>query len=161
VIKSLFLCTALLFATAGTALAQDSFGAGVSFYDDDTETGVGFNLDYGKAIVDRPQAAVAAVGEFGLNRFDAGNAYSYLGGVRVQGKLADRVMPFGQFLIGAERWSENNNLALQPGFGVEVALNPYMNVRAQVDFRNVRYDDDVNETYQRYSFGIAIPLPRR
>jgi hypothetical protein len=161
IVKSLFVCTALIAATAGTAFAQDTVGAGVSFYDDEIETGVGFNLDYGKAVIDRDQAAFAVVGEFGLNRFEEATATSYLGGVRVQGKLANRVLPYGQFLIGAEHCCESTNLALQPGFGVDVAINPYLNVRAQVDFRNVRYEDDINETYQRYTVGISIPVGRR
>jgi hypothetical protein len=154
-------CTAFLAATAVPAFAQDSLGAGVSFYDDEIETGVGFNVDYSKSFVGRDQIALAAVGEFGLNRFDEVTATSYLGGIRVQGALAPRVMPFGQFLIGAEHCCESTNLALQPGFGVDVAISPLVNLRAQVDFRNVRYEDDLNETYQRYTVGISLPLSRR
>ena len=162
-LKLFVVCSALLVATAAPAFAQDSIGAGVSFYDDDIETGVGFNVDYSKAFVGNDQVALAAVGEFGLNRFDEGDvtATSYLGGVRVQGALANRVLPFGQFLIGAEHCCDATNLALQPGFGVDIAIGPRVNLRAQVDFRNVRYEDDINETYQRYTVGISLPLQRR
>ena len=92
------------------------------------------------------------------DKFDGATVTSYLGGIRVRGNLNDKIAPFGQFLVGAEHCCGSTETTFQPGVGIDFAINPTLNFRAQVDFRTVRYaEDDLNS--QRYTFGISIPLP--
>ena len=156
-VKTALVSSALLLGLAVPAAAQGQLGAGISFLDS-SSTGAGVTVDYAYPIVPLTRGAVSVVGDFGLNRFDGATVTSYLAGLRVRGNLNSRVAPFGQFLVGAEHCCGSTETALQPGFGVDFAITPTLNFRAQVDFRTVRYEgDDSND--QRYTFGVSLPLP--
>lgn len=157
-VKTILASSSLLLALAVPAAAQGQLGAGISFLHDSSETAPGFTVDYAYPIVPLTRGAIAVVGDFGLNKFDGATATSYLGGIRVRGNLNDKIAPFGQFLVGAEHCCGSTDTTFQPGVGIDFAINPTLNFRAQVDFRTVRYpEDDLNS--QRYTFGISIPLP--
>lgn len=159
-LKSVFVASALLLATAGSAHAQGTVGAGVSFLHSDGGTANGFTVDYSSVGGAKDKAAVGIVGDFGLSRDNGVTGTSYLGGVRVAIPGNEKVKPFAQFLLGAEHCCATTNFAWQPGAGVDIAINANLNVRAQVDFRRVRADGlDFNE--QRYTFGVSVPLGGR
>ena len=156
-VKTALVSSALLLGLAVPAAAQGQLGAGLSFLDS-SSTGAGVTVDYAYPIVPLTRGAVSVVGDFGLNKFDGATVTSYLGGLRLKYNLNDRVSPFGQFLFGVEHCCEFTDTALQPGFGVDFAINPTLNVRAQVDFRSVRFDGGSTNS-QRYTFGVSLPLP--
>lgn len=158
-VKAVFGASALLLALAAPAAAQGQLGAGISFLDS-SDTGAGVTVDYAHPIVPLTKGTISAVGDFGLNKFDGATVTSYLGGLRVRGVVKPKVVAFGQFLIGAEHCCESTEMALQPGLGIEFAVSPKWNVRAQVDFRTVRSSgNSVNS--QRYTFGVSLPVPAR
>ncbi len=158
-IKSFLFGSAFLLAAAVPVAAQGTVGVGVSFLHDSSETAPGFTLDYSQPVVSNDGVSVAAVGDFGLNKFDGATATSYLGGVRVLGNVSEQVGVFGQFLLGAEHCCDSTEFAFQPGFGIDIAINPQVNFRAQVDFRTVRFEGE-NFNSQRYTFGISVPVGR-
>lgn len=151
-------CAAFLLATAAPALAQGTVGAGLSFLHNDGTTATGVSVDYSSAkAATAGKATFGAVGDFDLNHFDGGTVTSYMGGVRVNIPGSAKVQPFAQFLIGAEHCCGETDLAWQPGVGVDFAVSPMLNVRVEIDFRNVRFDGgSTNE--QRYLFGISVPV---
>ena len=159
--KVILAACAMLLVFGGRASAQypDQIGAGMSFTErDGTATGV--TVDYAHPIVPFIKGPLAVLGEFGLNSAEGTTLTSYLGGVRFRWDLTRRVAPFGQFLAGAEHCCGATNVALQPGFGVEIAVMAWMSVRAQVDFRDVWLEgDDVGG--KRYTFGVALPFRGR
>jgi hypothetical protein len=79
--------------------------------------------------------------------------YSLMAGVRVRFPTA-RVTPFAQFLIGH---APLDDLALQPGGGIDWFISPRLGVRAAADFK-IAGDD--GETYKggRLLTGIALRL---
>jgi len=166
-VKAVFASSALLLALAAPAAAQGQsgaassvpqpeLGAGLSFLDS-SDTGTGITVDYGHPVVPFTWGALSAVGDLGLNHFDGATVSSYLGGVRVKGNVAPRISPFGQFLVGAEHCCGVTDFTLQPGVGVDVAINRMLNVRAQVDFRTVQAEQG-NVNTQRYTFGVVLPI---
>jgi hypothetical protein len=157
-VKTILASSSLLLALAVPAAAQGQLGAGISFLRDTSETGAGVTVDYAYPIVPLTRGAIAVVGDFGLNKFDGATLTSYLGGIRVRGNLNDKVAPFGQFLVGAQHCCGETDTTIQPGVGIDFAINPTLNFRAQVDFRNVRFSG-TSYNSQRYTFGISMPLP--
>src|SRR5688572_7421837 len=148
-VKTVLVSSALLLGLAVPAAAQGQLGAGISFLDS-SSTGAGVTVDYAYPIVPLTQGAVSVVGDFGLNKFDGATVTSYLAGLRVRANLNSRVAPFGQFLVGVERCCDSTETALQPGVGVDFAINPTLNFRAQVDFRTVRAEGESFNS-QRYT----------
>jgi hypothetical protein len=134
-------------------------GAGISFLHDDGSTATGFAVDVAKDFMHNDRIAIGGVGDFGLNHFDGANVTSYLGGARVSFLLTNpKVKPFAQFLIGAEHCCGETDFATQLGGGVDIAINPKFNFRAQIDFwRHVNVTlGSFNE--QRFVFGISMPV---
>jgi hypothetical protein len=156
-VKNILFGSALLLATAAPVFAQGTVGAGLSFLHDDGATATGFTIDYASVKPATDKATFGFVGDFGLNKFDGGTVTSYLGGVRVAIPGNAKVKPFAQFVLGAEHAGGETDFALQPGAGVDFVVSPTLDVRVQIDFRNVRFDGgSVNG--QRYTFGVAIPI---
>ena len=156
-VKTVLASSALLLALAAPAHGQGQVGAGISFLDS-SDTGAGVTVDYAYPIVPLIRGAVSVVGDFGLNKFDDATVTSYLGGLRVRGNVKPKVMAFGQFLMGGQHCCGSTNTTLQPGLGMEIAINPRLNFRAQVDFRTVRADGTSSNS-QRYTFGVSLPVP--
>ena len=95
---------------------------------------------------------VAVVGDVAF--YDRKN--TLMGGVRVYGD-GPRVSVFGQFLIGT---APLDDIAWQPGFGVDVHLGRRAAVRAAFD---VKISGDDGSTYigTRLSTGIVVKLGRQ
>ena len=79
-----------------------------------------------------------------------------MGGVRVYG-TGQKVSLFGQFLVGS---APLDDIAFQPGVGVDVQLGRHMAVRAGFD---VKISGDDGSTYvgTRFSTGLVIQLGRQ
>ncbi len=85
---------------------------------------------------------------------------SFLGGGRLT--LGNReAQVFGQFLVGYEHCCGFNDLAWQPGVGLDIRITDLLNLRGQLDFRTVRVDAQdgpVSFREMRYSFGVSLPF---
>jgi opacity protein-like surface antigen len=176
-VKGFVLAALLTVSFAVPAAAQGDLGAGVSFLRDSEETGVGFTIDYAHDISANGPAAISLVGDLGWNSFDFGSTTSFMGGVRVASRANPTFSPFGQFLIGAVRSSlsddicdddlaeafdescSSTDLAFAPGVGVNIAVNPQVNLRAQVDFLIIKFEDET-ENATRFWFGVVLPVGR-
>jgi hypothetical protein len=86
--------------------------------------------------------------------------HSFLGGVRIQNHQP-KVMPFGQILVGVAHAGvsmlgegvSSNDLAIQPGGGVDIRLNSNMGARVQGDFRMIRSEGD---TSNEFRIGVGL-----
>jgi hypothetical protein len=151
-------------ASAQAAADRTVLGVGVSIlYDNEDASANGGVVDVVYHFPANGPIAVGAVGDFALHRYSDGlvslNVTSYLGGVRFTSFASGRVRPFGQFLAGFERCCGSADLALQPGGGIDLVVTDALNLRAQVDFRRVRFEgESFNET--RFTFGISLPVFR-
>ncbi len=79
-----------------------------------------------------------------------------MGGVRVH-STGQKVSLFGQFLVGS---APLDDIALQPGIGVDVQLGKHTALRAGFD---VKISGDDGSTYvgTRFSTGLVIQLGRK
>jgi opacity protein-like surface antigen len=119
---------------------------------------------------------VSAVGEIGgsyktltLNgvKYDY-RLHDFMGGVRVNATERSRVMPFGQFLVGAACYCgttihPSNSFATafswEVGGGADVPVAGPIAARIQVDGRQIR--DGSNSFHQiRFAIGAVLALPR-
>lgn len=133
--------------------------AGISFLHDDATTAAGFAVDVAKDFMHNDRIGIGGVGDFGLNHFDGATVTSYMGGARVNFLIPDaKVKPFAQFLIGAEHCCGTTDFAQQLGGGVDIAINPKFNFRAQIDFWRHVKDDFGSFNEQRFWFGVSMPV---
>lgn len=146
-VKAFFLGAVLLLASALPAAAQ-TLGAGVSFLSD--EGGTGITVDYSKPFRTlEKDKTLGWVGElsFAHKGFDDGSVNTLMiqGGVRIGGKIDEKVSWHGQGLIGIARGSSSvddcsacefsdTNLVFSPGAGIDYTFKPNMAARAQIDF---------------------------
>jgi hypothetical protein len=149
-------------ARGQTVDTRPLLGVGVSFlYDNEDDSATGAAVDVVQNFAVRSWLAIGAVGDFGIHRYSDGivdiNVTSFMGGVRFTSFAGNRVQPFGQVLAGAERCCGSTDFAWQPGGGVDLVASAVVNLRAQVDFRIVRFEgQSFNET--RFTFGISVPI---
>ena len=123
--------------------------AGVAFWDEDGTNLTGFHL----AGSWRPGKHVGIVGDMAIyGDTTYGHGTTFMGGVRVQS--SGRHTIFGQFLIGT---APLDDIALQPGIGVDVRLSHRAAVRAGFD---VKISGDDGKTFYgtRLSVGLVILL---
>jgi hypothetical protein len=165
--------TALLLVGFVTpAAAQEkgaSIGAGISFLSVPDRTGVGFTVDVAKEFAVMGKAAIAGVGDFSFHSFGEDTANlepgfsetTFGGGIRVIGK-AQKAQFFGQVVFGAmaERISDctdcnSTNFMIMPGFGVNFAATPKIMIRGQVDFPQVKFDEEWDNA-TRFWFGVVF-----
>jgi outer membrane protein with beta-barrel domain len=91
--------------------------------------------------------------------------YSFLAGPRYVFRVHERVTAFGQFLIGDVHASTGvyaagattDDLAYQPGGGIDIAFAPRWAVRFQGDFRSVR---DAGTTFNQERFVAGVVFRR-
>ena len=87
--------------------------------------------------------------------------YSFLAGPRYVARVHERVSAFGQFLVGDAHASQGvysvlaatDDLAYQPGGGVDIVVAPRWAARFQGDFRAVR---DAGTTFNQGRFTAGI-----
>jgi len=139
--------------------------AGVAFWneDEDTLTGLHFSGAF------RTGRHFALVGDLALYEtgrpiplvidpgfYQGGPTTTIMGGVRVYGP-AQRVSLFGQFLVGN---APLDDIAIQPGVGVDVQLGRHMGLRAGFDVK-ISGDDGSTFVGTRFSTGLVIQLGRK
>lgn len=164
------LSTALLLAAFVTpAAAQEkgaTVGVGISFLNNDGETGTGITADVAKNVHTAGKAAIGVVGDLSYNKFDFGKLFMISGGVRVTGNVHEKVDLFGQFLVGMGRFSADDcdgdgcsdtDPVFTPGFGVNIKANEKIMVRAQLDFPIDKFEGG-SETFKRFWFGVVFGL---
>jgi hypothetical protein len=169
-VAKITILTALMFALAAPAAAQNRnkpgndaddkplFGVGLSFLHDAgaTATGIAADIrlpDFNKS----DNFGLGIVGDVGFNHFSGATILSIGGGVRATFKpMNQKLRPFIQVLIGIEHCCGETDLYFSPGGGIDFAINPNLNVRAQIDFRHVNGPIGFNET--RFWFGVSLPL---
>ncbi|HEX5214135.1 MAG TPA: hypothetical protein VFV98_01660 [Vicinamibacterales bacterium] len=125
------------------------------------ETGVGFAADVAKEFAVMGKAAIAGVGDFSFHDFDGFSETTFGGGIRVIGK-AQKAHFFGQVVFGgmAEGVSDCNdcsstNFMIMPGVGVNFAATPKIMIRGQVDFPQVKFDEEWDNA-TRFWFGVVF-----
>ncbi len=121
------------------------------------------------SITHRIKPSLSIVGEVGGSHGEYKNTgftiqrYAFLGGMRLSGGEGD-VRPFFQVLAGYSRQGGDvgiaNGIALQPGGGVDLAINEWLTLRAQGDYRFLREDGN-NYSQYRISGGIIWVLKKK
>jgi hypothetical protein len=163
---ALVLALAAPAAAQGAAASSDRplLGLGVSFLTDGDETGTGFAVDIAKAFRAMDKMKISGVGDFGFHSFDGFKTITFMGGARVTATGIDKVAPFGQFLIGATRFSVSDcdgcnetDLTFAPGGGVDIRLTDKINFRGQIDFLIIKFEGDTDNA-TRFTFGISMLL---
>lgn len=163
---------ALTLALAAPAAAQGAaassgptFAAGVSFLNIAEDTGTGFQVDLGYPVQSMNKGNIGIVGDFGWNSYgDEVSSLMFGGGVRFTGTTNAKVQPFGQFLIGMSRFSNEfdseSDMYVAPGGGVDIRLNDKWNFRGQIDIPIVMFAEDVggSETGVRFMFGVSTRI---
>jgi hypothetical protein len=161
VLGSALLVIALLSVSVRSAAAQDSgaiVGVGVAFLHGEDVTYTGFAADVAKSVKTMSNGAVSVVGDIGVYK-DEITLSSFAGGIRFTGQAGTKTSLFGQFLVGVEHcgFCEETHVLLAPGVGLDYAVAPKLNVRAEVSFHNVRFEGG-SSNQQRYFFGISTKL---
>lgn len=90
--------------------------------------------------------------------------HSFLAGVRLTGHGDQKVIPFGQVLIGATCFCgtdfdfgvvRSTGFTVQPGGGVDYKIKPNLAVRGQVDLRYIHQDGDAINQF-RFAAGLVF-----
>ena len=97
-------------------------------------------------------------------------AHEFLGGVRVSSRANARVVPFGQFLVGATRFRADSDLlgidesetdfALQVGGGVNLMATDRIGIRVGADYLRVFSEDEGTNVF-RFVAGVVLPFGMR
>lgn len=162
----------VILSTAASVRADDhgfEVSGGYAYLNDQTNSQTvprGWTGSVAAAVSSR----LTIVGEVGGNYIPAADPtvastsiYSFLGGPRYVFRLRDRVAAFGQFLIGdvhatAGAYSAaatTDDLAYQPGGGVDITVAPRWALRFEGDFRAVR-DAATTFNQERFVAGVVF-----
>jgi hypothetical protein len=151
--RAAVLCAAVLcLALPGRAVAQGrsrpNLGVGYSFLreaDANLPNSVTYPAGWLVALATTPRP-IGIVIEAGGNYRSPANTlqklHALLVGVRITGRTDRHIVPFGQALVGSERYTEpgytENDLAFQPGAGLDFPASDALAFRVQGDVRIVR-----------------------
>lgn len=168
----------LALAIAAPAAAQNNgvlFGAGVSFLNDEGETATGFAIDVKKDVKTTDKLGIGVFGDFGWYRDKEDDDFTtkimtIMGGVRASFRNQSKATPYAQLGIGVARFSASgdfcddiggceseSDMAMAPGFGVDVAINDKWNFRAAFDLIVVFFEGE-SETVKRFTIGISTRI---
>jgi len=151
-IIGLISAAAILTGAASSASAQThgTIAGGYAFlHEFPSSNGIGgveYPVGWLADITVRPGTSlVSLVGEIGGDyRKPAGvnlTLHGFLAGARFSSRPFGGVVPYGQALVGVERYGEpgfsESGFAIQPGGGVECPISPRFSARGQIDFRFV------------------------
>ena len=160
-------------AAAQGAVATPSaplfFGAGVSFLISEDELGEGltakgFDVNVSKDIFTSGNLGIGPVGDFVFHTTEGINLMSFLGGIRVTANMPDaKVIPFGQFLLGGTRASDDfdnssTGFTFMIGGGVHVPLNDKWNFMAGIDIISVKFEGAERASDPRIMFGVSTKI---
>jgi len=147
-------------AGAQSPVGRAVVGVGGSFLASEGHTAFGFMVDAAKNFAVGEHVGIGPAGDFGFHRYEDFTITSFLGGGRLtMGNREAQI--YGQFLIGYEHCCGFNDVAYQPGVGLDIRLTDLLNLRGQFDYRIVRIDGqdgkvDFRET--RFSVGVSLPF---
>jgi hypothetical protein len=83
--------------------------------------------------------------------------HGFLGGARFSSRPMGGLVPYGQVLLGVERYGEpgfsENGFAFQPGGGVGYSISPRVSARGQIDFRFV---NEQSQTFKELRFAALV-----
>ena len=119
--------------------------AGLAVWNEDGDTLPGFHL----AAAYNPSRHVGIVGDFAFYEVRT----TAMGGVRVFGS-SSKATVFGQFLIGS---APLDDIAFQPGFGVDIHLGQKAAIRVAGDFK-ISGDDGSTYVGFRFSTGVVFRM---
>lgn len=126
-------------------------------------TAAGFMVTASKELVSG-SVGVGPVGDFSLHH-DNATWTTFSGGVRVTGHPEEaKVMPFGQFLVGATIFNFGDlstYLTFTYGGGVHVPIGEGLNLLFQFDLLNLRSGLGSGSTFKRTTIGVSIPVGTR
>lgn len=168
--------SSVLTLAAAPAAAQGEFGAGVSILNGEDGTGAGFAVDYSRVFrTFSGGGTLGWVADFSMNdnSDDEIRMTTLMGGVRYSRRATERLTWFAQGLVGLGRVAASgesgdvcdeldldcseNELAVAPGAGVNVAVGPRVSIRAQIDFLTLTAENDAFNA-RRFWFGASLPL---
>jgi hypothetical protein len=169
VISKCLVGAALVLALAAPAAAQQPtrpvtggdeqtmlVGAGLTFMDFGSSTGVGFAANaLFNALKVTDNGRIGIVGDLGWDHFDGGSVTSVMGGARYTFNTSGKVLPYGQFLVGIVHNPSNTNFDPGLGFGADIAWRPTLNVRGEIQW----FFDDVTAT--RFFIGVSLPVNKK
>jgi len=162
----------LLTVCAGPASAQTTdatLGISYSFLrfleGADLNLPVGWLISFAKPI---DRSAIALVGEAAGNyRSEFGETlkvHTFQGGLRLSGRTAPGVNPFAQILLGGVNsgccGGSSTNFMIEPGFGVDLAMNRGIAFRGGISFP-IAFDDGDSITSLRLQAGVVLPISSR
>ena len=162
----------LLVVHAGAASAQTTdvtLGISYSFLrfleGSDLNLPVGWLLSFAKPI---DRSAIVLVGELAGNyRSEFGETFkvhTFQGGLRLSGRTAPGVNPFAQILLGGVNsgccGGSSTNFMIEPGFGVDLAMNRGIAFRGGISFP-IAFDDGDSITSLRLQAGVVLPISSR
>lgn len=172
-ILNLLIAIALVFTVAAPAAAQGVATSdrplvafGLSFLNVEDTTGTGFGVDFAKQIRTMDKAAISLVGDVSFHHYEFGNAFGFLGGARITATTAAKYHPFGQFMVGATKFSssdcEGDGCSETPftiafGGGVDVHINDKWNLRGQLDIPIYMFEGD-SSTGIRFTVGVSTRI---
>ena len=132
---------------AAPELPRADVFAGLGVWNEEDERFDAFQMTGGY----RPWRYVAFIGDFAAY---GGGRNTLMGGVRVQAR--GRIAPFGQVLYGS---APKDDIAIQPGAGVDFRFARHGAIRAAFDFK-ISGDDGSAYTGSRVSIGAVLLLGR-
>jgi len=165
---------ALVLAACGSASAQSNDNAtlGISYSFFRYLQGADLNLPAGWLVsfatpIER-RSAISVVGEIAGNyRSEFGETlkvHTYQGGFRLSGRTAPGVYPFAQFLLGGMTsgccGGSTTNFMIEPGFGVDLAMNRGVAFRGGISLP-IGFDDGDAIKALRLQAGIVLPISSR
>ena len=140
-------------AVAASVPRGDVF-AGLAIWNEDQATFTGFHLA-GAFRTGRHFAVVGDLAFYGSD-FEEDTTTTIMGGFRVYGRPR-KVTLFGQFLVGN---APLDDIAFQPGVGVDVRVGRHVALRAGFDIK-ISGDDGSTYVGSRFSTGVVILLGRQ
>lgn len=172
-ILNLLIAITLVFTVAAPAAAQGVATSdrplvafGLSFLNVADSTGTGFGVDFAKQIRPMDKATISLVGDVSFHHYEFGSSLGFLGGARITTTSAAKYHPFGQFMLGATRFSESDcdgdfcsdtPFTVSFGGGVDVHLNDKWNFRGAVDIPIFMFEGQ-SETGIRFTLGVSTRI---
>jgi hypothetical protein len=130
-------------------------GLGLTFMNISESTGVGGNVNVlFNALRTNETGRFGIVGDVGINDFEGGTVTTVMGGGRFTFNTSNRVVPYGQFLVGISHCCGDTNFVPGLGGGIDVAWRQNRNFRGEIFFILDDY------TASRFFLGLSLPIKK-
>jgi hypothetical protein len=126
------------------------------YSEESSKYGFGLGLKYGWC----PTASIIVALNFNRFGYEGGGTTntSFLGGAEYRFASESKVKPFVQGLVGVDHWG-TNAFAIEPGAGIEYALNETFNLRVTAGI-HIGFWDGNSSTGFRAGFGVSMPIKK-